>query len=578
MDDDGRVYIEQFMWPFQQLFRARFGYLAERAFKTIGMPADPRVLLIGFAESVELTHSICIEPEDGPFEQAHFADVLRRADELFAVDDDRKRFVTGQGQQELFEKASLDKSRGAELERALLEANRELDHRYFVGRSSQVGGYRVFPVLSVLGSRWAELPMLPDYDAGRLRIPNSFPQELVWRILDVATTSLTVGEDPSELISAGRDSAADVVRLAASAFVDAVPMRMGGIPSELMESLDALSIAPYEGRPSTGRIAFVPHQSSPDLLLEFDSTVRLRSTRQARKLLEMTSINRYLASNGEDAIGLIAQPSAADEVFEVVFSGRGSWTLSQGAQDYLRVDQGRPFMPSQPLSVDLFRDNFDRLFNDFPGADADAAWKLVQVAARQEHGTMLVIHADAGSESDRLGGQAVKVSPISLEEDSLFAASRIDGAVLISPDAKCHAIGVILDGLAGSSGDPGRGARFNSAARYVEAHRDKCLILVVSEDGSIEIVPTPRRRVRRAFIARVVNDVLAASEGEVKIEEFNRLVNRALAHSFYLSEEQCDQITTAREAVESNRKGDLRMIVPRIIADPSMDDSYFIAD
>jgi hypothetical protein len=235
-------------------------------------------------------------------------------------------------------------------------------------------------------------------------------------------------------------------------------------------------------------------------------------------------------------------------------------------------------MPSPPLSVALFRDNFERLFGGFPDADADAAWNLVQVASGQEHGTMLVIHADAEGESDRLGGQAVKVSPVSLGEQSLFAASRIDGAVLISPDAKCHAIGVILDGIAGESGDPARGARFNSAARYVDAHRAKCLILVVSEDGSIEIVPMPRRRVRRSFIASLVSDVVASSQGEVNLEAFNRLVDRALAHRFYLSQQECDQITSAREAVEEKRRGDLKMIIPELRADPLMEDSYFLSE
>jgi len=191
---------------------------------------------------------------------------------------------------------------------------------------------------------------------------------------------------------------------------------------------------------------------------------------------------------------------------------------------------------------------------------------------------MLVIHAHAGSESDRLVGQAVKVSPVALGEDSLFAASRIDGAVLISPDAKCHAIGVILDGIAGTSGDPGRGARFNSAARYVDAHRANCLILVVSEDGSIEIVPPPRRRVRRAFIVGLVSDVVAASEGEVNLESFNRLIDRALAHRFYFSQEQCDEVTKARVRVEDKRKGDIRMIVPTLRADPLMDNSYFLLE
>ena len=50
-----------------------------------------------------------------------------------------------------------------------------------------------------------------------------------------------------------------------------------------------------------------------------------------------------------------------------------------------------------------------------------------------------------------------------LSPELIERISGIDGAVLLDRDCKCHAIGVILDGMASQSGDPSRGARFNSA-------------------------------------------------------------------------------------------------------------------
>lgn len=551
---------------------------ADGAFKLIGLAVDPRAMLIGFAETGQQAHQICIEPEDGLFLPSDVENVLTRAQEIYGADsDDRHTIVTGEGQQERFEAGSLDKSRRIALEEALTKSGRESDRRYFVGRSQLVAAYRVYPVLSVLASRWNAVPTLPSYDATPMRISNSLPEELVYRLLDSAALSLAIGDDPSEMVSIGRDGAKDLVRVAASVFVDGVPTRMGGSPSELMESLDAIAVAPYEGRPATGHITFVPHQAPAELLLEFNSPVDLSRTRRARKILEMTGPDRYLASTGEHATGLIARPNAGDQTFEVAFAGRGVWVLSFNGVDFIHVDHGRAQLPAPPLSFELFDDNYQRLFATFPDSSAQAAWDLVQVASTQEHGTMLVIHSLAEQEAQRLGSQAVPITSTTLSTESLFAASRIDGAVLISPDAKCHAIGVILDGTAGTSGDPARGARFNSAARYGDAHRADCIILVVSEDGSIEIVPEPRRRVARSFIAQVVSDVVTAIDGEVDHEAFNRLVNRALAHSFYMTQAQCDELTAARQAVEAKRKGSLKMIVPTLIADPWMNDSYFVA-
>jgi DNA integrity scanning protein DisA with diadenylate cyclase activity len=66
--------------------------------------------------------------------------------------------------------------------------------------------------------------------------------------------------------------------------------------------------------------------------------------------------------------------------------------------------------------------------------------------------------------------------------------TAIDGAILIEPSTICHAIGVILDGLASDKGTLSRGARYNSAIRYVESSKNPCLVIVVSQDGMKDLV------------------------------------------------------------------------------------------
>jgi DNA integrity scanning protein DisA with diadenylate cyclase activity len=71
--------------------------------------------------------------------------------------------------------------------------------------------------------------------------------------------------------------------------------------------------------------------------------------------------------------------------------------------------------------------------------------------------------------------------------------TAIDGAVLLDFDGLCYAIGVILDGtVKPGDGDSSRGARYLAAIKYLnwsEKNDHKCLIIVVSEDGMINIFP-----------------------------------------------------------------------------------------
>ena len=49
-------------------------------------------------------------------------------------------------------------------------------------------------------------------------------------------------------------------------------------------------------------------------------------------------------------------------------------------------------------------------------------------------------------------------------------------------------IGAILDGMVSEEADLSRGARYNSAIRYVNSHERTCAV-VVSEDGYVDCFP-----------------------------------------------------------------------------------------
>ena len=115
---------------------------------------------------------------------------------------------------------------------------------------------------------------------------------------------------------------------------------------------------------------------------------------------------------------------------------------------------------------------------------------------------MLMISADAAGEAERLQQQATKIEPTQLEDGLLRRVTRIDGAVLVDLEGRCHAIGVILDGPVSPRCTPSRGARYNSAIRYVhgrhEAGKKDCFAVLKSEDGMIDLVPHLMPPIRRS--------------------------------------------------------------------------------
>src|SRR2546423_4216973 len=132
----------------------------------------------------------------------------------------------------------------------------------------------------------------------------------------------------------------------------------------------------------------------------------------------------------------------------------------------------------------------------------------------------------------------MRIAPIKLSRALIRSITAIDGAVLMDQKGVCHAVGAILDGLATPAGDAARGARFNSSLRYVSG-KAECMAVVVSEDGSVEWIPTPLPHLARKELNRVseqVEELLARDELE---ESKTRHVLQWLRnHEFYLSAEQ----------------------------------------
>jgi hypothetical protein len=134
-------------------------------------------------------------------------------------------------------------------------------------------------------------------------------------------------------------------------------------------------------------------------------------------------------------------------LFEVKFEGRHQWELSHTASDLkfdkslMRVTRGRPTLPQFGFESDEFLIRATALFPRVRLEKIENLRALANAATKAGHGGVIVISGHAAQEARRLRNRSTTISPpIVLRADTVQAVTAIDGAVLVSPDGKCHAI------------------------------------------------------------------------------------------------------------------------------------------
>lgn len=107
---------------------------------------------------------------------------------------------------------------------------------------------------------------------------------------------------------------------------------------------------------------------------------------------------------------------------------------------------------------------------------------------------MVVFAENASDESERLKESGIRIESADMGKEGLVkAVSAIDGAIICDSKGICYSIGTILDGSTSKQADSSRGARYNSAKRYIEQQKEKeknTFIVVVSEDGYVNCFST----------------------------------------------------------------------------------------
>lgn len=238
-----------------------------------------------------------------------------------------------------------------------------------------------------------------------------------------------------------------------------------------------------------------------ELQVRFENPVPIKDYKTMRKLLEIANAKEsMLVGTVSHAFGFISTDNAdlweRNDIYQrpdfisVRFFGISDWEVSKlhkGEKiSLMKSESFRYQYPKQRYSKDSLRTVLTKL----PDCDIDTLINIVDSAIKEEHGTMLVISTSAKDEANRLADCCIGIEPTPYLSMKMNVTA-IDGAVLCDPLGTCHAIGLILDGVhkSGNGETIARGARHNSAKRYSKWQNYTCVVIIVSEDGDVTIIP-----------------------------------------------------------------------------------------
>lgn len=498
------------MWERQQYFRVGMERRAEELFRKLDDRLRAKAFLVGVLVSNSAARSpSSVEPEDGSWIHSNdFRSVREISKGLVSqYPESNMRHSHPYVQQDQDRALELRSIRDAI--RQILEAHqsRPENRRFYVSHPVRVNEYWVCLVLSLQDDIVASYPALRRstaqvHECRTIPLPVSLLDAVAEEFLWYTTEELRKTE-PHPPDSTDSD---ELLRLAGAAMAGSVVPRMSdhliGHGNNLFRDCSTISSLRYERSAGSGRIVLAA-EDHPEVeqTVVFETPVDLNNYRAARKLLQLSFDGILLHSDSRRICGLAkvgAYDGSKEDLFEVHIVGHHHWELLHKDRRLMKVRYGIPALPKAQFDEEAFRSNVTRIFSGISESATDLLLALAKEAERESRGTMLLISTAADEEAKRLAPQGTTITPLQLRPELLKHLTPIDGAILIDPDSTCHAIGTILDGISTTAGDPGRGARFNSAVRYVESSSGKapCLAVVVSEDGGIDFVPDLRAPIK----------------------------------------------------------------------------------
>ena len=550
------------MWEYQQHFHILVQSNVKGLFQKLDHRLQPEVFLVGVLADTSNTNHFpaCVEPED---------DFWIHSEDFNDVREISKESI-----------------------REIIEAHTACpeNRRFYVSDPAQVNEYRVFMVLSLQDDIVKSYPALPRNIAQAegfcsSTLPVSLIDAVAEEFLRYTSEELNKPNPSTPLLPDNEE----VFRTAGANLARTVSFGINIPFSEhvynLFRDCSIISSLRYEQSAGSGRILLAANDH-PDIKhkVTLETPIKLKNYRAARKLLQLSFKKIMLYSDSHHIYGL-AKVSKYDklqeDLFEVRILDHHHWDLRCNGRPLMTVRYGVPSLPKLGFDEQKFRNDVTRIFKGISDSEIELLLSLVKEAEQETHGTMLLISTDAKKEAERLTSQGTPITPCLLNPKLLKNLTPIDGAILLNPDGMCYAIGTILDGKATKNGDPSRGARYNSAVRYVESSgEESCLAVIVSEDGGVKFYPDLRPSIKRSTIDEAIAQLKCQkSTNKFSVQRYRKVLNWLEEHRFYLTQADCNLLNKLVPKLEdrSQRESQSQISIAwqPLEPDPKMDKELY---
>lgn len=580
--------IDLFIWGFQRHFQISVQCAAAKLFGALDPEIEPQIMLLGLRrEGTPSQHPVCLEPDDCGWAPSDF-DKVRGDSDRFLENDGQENVMTTNARHydSIQRRRRADANEAAVLAALKRSSPQNVAEDYYFSGLLPVDDYDVGIVLRLrFGKRRPYIiPQVHGWD--QMRIPGSLVEAAANCLLGDALRALYVPAPASVEEYYGKDSD-EILRKAASSLMLMPVFAAGGVDGlyGLYDACNYIASLNYEGAESKGGM-LLADAAHPNIqfLYRLLKPVSLGRHRAIRKLLEVTKTGASLITDGDQVQGVGRMIGKYDEqrsdLLQLRFTGHHKWELLHGENCLMRVAYGVPTLPRPALDEKRFSEAFEIVFSEPSRFKARKLYDLALEACLQRKGTIMIFSPKASEESVRLANQSTPIEPLLLSVQHIRDLTAIDGALLVDLDGVCHSIGTILDGEATSAGDPGRGARFNSCIRYLTSLENRdipAIAIIVSEDGSTEMIPELPPRIRKGTLLAIEKeaDRLLAGNG-VTIHHTQKALRAFDRNRFYLSDELCEKGNQLRAAFKKLLQGKpvIVFMVEKFEPNPDMSDSF----
>jgi len=577
------------IWEHQQHCQISLQLTAEELFNSLDERLAPKVFLIG----------VLIQPDRKlPFVQLECPDCEYCIKDFIPLKTialhHSLRFQQALSEAEEQEKQqhsqALGIALGTEIQKILRTHPNSKQSEHFISAAVSIEGYLVYVVTElnkkVLSTYYS---LVKNNSASGHRLSRSFIESVITVFLEAGAAALKAkSQSDFNVISKSRD---ELVAKAGQDFMYTVSMagqNSNGL-HVLFDACNTISSLKYEGAEGFGRMV-IAHKNHPNvrMTMEMENPIHIKDVRKVRKFLELADRKQLILSDSVMIYGLCQLKGKynyhEESLFTIQFTKHFHWEVVHYDQIMMSVAFRMPDLFNEKINKEKFFSSLKRVFQGIDKGRLNTLWDITLGATKQKHGTILAISSEAAKEAVRLNSQCFKIKPIRIRKDIVYQMTSIDGAVLIDIDGTCHAIGVILDGIATSNGDSSRGARYNSAIRYYDYMESKAetVLVVISEDGMIDLIPNLRPQVKHTVITRHIQELARLYKTERFVRKhFNRLMDFFQDNDFYLSQQECDQVNTLRQHIEYKHKNSsegITMIWKNLIPNQEMHVGYYLKE